>query len=358
MSIVQQELTIEDRYSQEVINTARTISIEVDNYLVEQRYLLETPEDNLTPHWIRNRVLRILIDELDDIGIFFNRETDDLVDDVIMHQAIFYLTTKFDPDKLFDAIRSNLELVDAIREVSGGSDAITSVIELMHTRYPLDEGWEYLFERGVVIGSNDVFNELMNSIFERIDSYGEPSYEATYTPEQMLSFLEYIDKRNTIIEKIACSVFPVTEKEPNSSEIITSDMQQRHMIRRYMESYEKQLMTGDNIIKYINIFVDDTLTDEQKLAGYEAMRKDYAKCWKHRIEFFAGSKHTLCDYEVALIVASFYQVGMTSEQLRQVTMTALTSYSDWVNELVVNRFNICMDRMVIPEEEVSVNETV
>lgn len=357
MSIVQQELTIEDRYSQEVINTARTISTEVNNYLVEQRYFFETPEDNLSPLWIRNRVLLILIDELSEIGIFFNRESDDLVDDVIMHQAIFFLTNKFNPDKLFDVIKDNVELVDLLREACGGSDAVTQVIEVMHNTYPLDEGWEYLYNRGVVIGSDEVFNTLMESIFERIDSYGEPSYEATYTPDQMLSFLDYVNTRNATIEQMACSVFPVTEKDPNSEEVITSDMQQRYAIKKYMESYEKQLMTGDNIIKYINIFIDETLSDDEKLSKYEALRQPYVQGWKHRIEMFYKSKNMLFDYEVALIVASHYQINMTSDQLRAAVTATLNDYSD-MGDKCLERFKICLDRMIIPEKEVSVNETV
>ena len=90
---------------------------------------------------------------------------------------------------------------------------------------------------------------------------------------------------------------------------------------------------------------------------YEALRKPYVQGWKHRIEMFYKSKHMLFDYEVALIVASHYQIDMTSDMLRAAVTATLDNYPD-MGDACLARFKTCLDRMIIPEKEVSVNETV
>lgn len=366
MSIVQQELTIEDRYSQEVITKASELSEEVKNYLTEERYLVEVDEEALSPLWIRNRVLRILLDDLNEIGIFFNRETDDLLDDVIMHQAIFFLCSKFDNDKLFELIHNNEQLVELLKEASSGTDCITAVISTMNETFPLDEGWEYLANRGVVIGSDDTFVEFMQSIFDKIDSYGDPSYESTMTTEEMVAYLQYVEKRNAIIEKMACSCFPVTVKDPQSTAVITSDSQKQYMIRHYMESYEKQLLRGDDLIQCVRIFHDTELTDDQKVAKFNKLRDKYKYVWKHDIRYFSRRedgtklKAIMTDAMIALIVASHYQIGMTNDQLRQAFLKTLNDFIEEYPEgsELHGKFQTCLDRMVIPAEETVTNETV
>ena len=69
MGIVNREQPFDDSYSKEIIQRIREISADLDEYLVTQKYLIETPEENLSPVWIRNRLITGLIDQLSDIGI-------------------------------------------------------------------------------------------------------------------------------------------------------------------------------------------------------------------------------------------------------------------------------------------------
>lgn len=365
MSIVQQELTIDDRYSQEIIGKARDLSVQVDNYLVEQRYLLEADETQLNPLWIRYRVLRILIDELGELGIFFNRQSDDILDDVVMHQAIIFLRSKFTGDTFFEMIKNNENLIEQVKELLG-EDCVVNLIELMNSTFPLDEGWEYLSKRGVAIGSNDLFIDHIQAIFRRVEAYGDPSYETQCTFDQVNAYLQYVEKRNNIIEQMACSCFPVTVKDPNDDAVMTADSQSRYAIKKYMESYEKEMTRGNVLYKAVSIFSNETIDMTEKLNRIEILKEPYRRNhWKHALKWWLiidgmQKKSIITDYIIAIIVASFYQNGMTSMTLRSVIEKALSDADGCLpqpNSCFVDKLRTCMDRMIIPEIGVSTHET-
>ncbi len=364
MSIVQQELTIDDRYSQEIIQKARELSVGVTNYLVEQRYLLEVEEEILSPRWIRNKVLRMLLQELTELGIYFNRDVDDVMEDVVLHQAIIYLRSKFTTDTFFTFMQNKEELKDKVSELLG-DDCIVSLISLMNETYPLDEGWEYLAGRGVIITSDQLFVDHVQAIFNKIDAYGEPSYESKYSLEQVNNYLQWLDKRNTMIEQLACSCFPVTAKDPNSSAIMTPDSQSQYSVKHYMLTYEKEMIRGENLYKSVSIFSDDQLTVDEKIGQIKELKKPYRRFWRHDILHWLvvdgkQFRSVLSDYLIALVVTSHYYPGMTSTQLRQSVEQSISDATGNVpeGENLIERMRVCMDRMMIPEEEVGTHETI
>ena len=85
MGVISYQPGIEDEYSAEVIRLARERSPNVNNWIVEQRYLLETDEENLSPEWFRNRCcVKIVNEDFDLLGIRLNMDVDVALD----HEAL------------------------------------------------------------------------------------------------------------------------------------------------------------------------------------------------------------------------------------------------------------------------------
>lgn len=362
MNIVSQPLAIDDSYSQDIIQQARDMSVEIDNYLVEERYLMEAPEETLSPFWLRNRVIRLLLDELQELGISINISTDDILDDVAMTQLVLFLRKKFTGDVLFDRLKSSEDLVEAIKDILN-DDCLPQIAELMNNYFPLDEGWQFIYERATYISSNMRLVDHIQAILKRIDAYGDTDYTTRCNEIQMSKYLMYINQRNETILSLALSCFPDDgQRNPITGviEVHTSATMKRSYVAKYMESYEHQIMRGDVMFKIIDILdLDHMPVTDERLQQINMLKQPYRLKWKHCLEAWFNLKGVATEAMCALIVASYYQVGYTLDQMRSllqadidknIDMFVTTTNDDGTtSSIFLDRLNYCMNHMVMPE---------
>lgn len=298
MGMVQHDQPFDDAYSKEIIARIRELSPDLDEYVVTQQYLTETQEENLSPLWLRNKLLVKLNDELNESGIFINMEIDDMLDQPLFIETMLTLKAKFLEDKLFMFLKDHQETRNDLSELVN-DDCITDVIECCSRNFPLDEGWESLANieanRPGILRSTDKFNDLLTIVIERCERLGDDEVANDSETDKMLEYLKYLAQRKSKIVEIASVIYSSDDggkQDISKEQIITdalvrfeSEMSRPKMIREYIDGPES-----------VKTFVDNH-------------RQPFLNKWHHCFEFWletADKAAIPSNLEAAILVATLY----------------------------------------------------
>ena len=298
-----------DVYSRDIIAEARRLSPAIDEYVVTQQYLLETAQENLSPEWLRNRLVRLVLDELTERGLSIAMDVDAILDAPELVYNSLTLRAKFDEEKLFEMLRHRYEMVDDLRELVG-DDCLDDLIEYFNKALPLDEGWESLARlnenRPGLLSSSGEFVDMFNRVFERIDRLGEPGMEDLVGEKFVVDYAQALAERKRKIGEIAEAIYFKGRMAVENSEIRTS------IIKKLMVNFEAELARPR--------YVEEFSKSEKPFAQFvQDVRVNFLKRWKHSMEYWLDAGHVSempNELEMALLVATLYVDAPDQTQAR------------------------------------------
>lgn len=214
------QTSIDDQFSAKVIADLREASRDIDEYVLTQAYLNEATEEMLSPEWLKNRLVRKALEELEDnLGIKVNMDQDQVLDDVRTIQAVCYLMLLFQEDKIYQLLRKQPDLAKAIEtEISVDDDSIESIIQSIHEVIPLADDWGYLADytenQVGLIESTQVFGDWLRKIFERIDRLGDASV-VDQDPLVINQFVQYLARRRDKVVQLASHMLASIREDYN-----------------------------------------------------------------------------------------------------------------------------------------------
>lgn len=309
MGIVLQEQQFDDDYSKEIIAKVRELSVELDEWIATESYLLETSQENVNSLWIRNRLLTKVIDQLNDYGIIFSQDIDQMLDSPLMIDTILTLRAKFDPDRLYAFLRNHQSLREDIEEIIG-DDCIEDVISLCSRTMSLDEGWESLSKvigaNSNVFGSTGVFNDLLDDVIARCKRLGDEEIVPNDDMNKLLQYTKFLSERKNKIASIVSIIYSTTEQGSQIKD-------KMEIALNAMREFETELSRP----KAIREFIDDTEFTPKSFV--EKRRMFYVSKWRHCFEYWIQPEHqTLLpsDLEAAILVATLYVDAPDPEHAR------------------------------------------
>ena len=174
MGIVQTLPSSENEYAHEIINRARALSVEIDDYLVSESYLLEMDQDAITPEALRVKCVDLVSEELSQIGIAVISPTgDEISSDVALTHEVLVLRAKFDEDKFYELIKDREDLQQILQSIGDSPvDALVTVITKFYEKHPLDEGWEFLAANADNLDQSDLFVDWIHAQLDRCGELG------------------------------------------------------------------------------------------------------------------------------------------------------------------------------------------
>ena len=95
-------------YEQEIVDRARRLSADINEYFEEQKYKKFTDEyqqEEITDRYLLNVAIELLISELKDMGIESDLSADDIIEDHTQLETLFALRTKFDKRYLTETLQ-------------------------------------------------------------------------------------------------------------------------------------------------------------------------------------------------------------------------------------------------------------
>lgn len=297
---------IQDDYSADVVRQACEYSPAIESWIAEQRYLLETTEDNLTPEWLRNRCVIKICDELKEFGIVTNIDPDDICDQPELVYAVLMLRRKFDASNLIGSLRLNRDLADELR--SGiDTDAVESVISSMHKFNQLDDGWDLLTtslaDHPQWVENSTDFIAYLEPILERVDSLGDPDVTADVNQDDVLEYMRILTRRQEFIRETVRLLW-IRAGESEQQRITRARLVDNY----FNEGFEAKLGSKEAVTRNAPDLADLNLSDKSAVSCVLAKwRKPYSDSWKHCLEYWAkfGPKsHEIADHVVAIMVAT------------------------------------------------------
>ena len=332
MNSVQENLSIDDTYSAEIIAKARELSAEIEEYVVTQRYLTEV-EDQLVvdPQWLRNRLIVKIVEELEDRGVSIQADRSQICVDPVLVHLVLTLRSKFDWDKLYNFLRDREELREEIGEfVSEDTDCIEQVVLACNRACPLDEGWEYIGrtmeDRPGIVVSSEAFVEGVTDTIERIDRMGPPDPVEEDYQEAATKFVAYLGGRKRMIEEIASTMYSVVIKSAPSTESMAD-----------MSAYRKQVVSGAMIdfekelgrTKYV---IECAKSSDQNKTLNEIRSKftpNWTHCLEHWIRPEISASQSPTELDVDIMVATlFVDAGINNSAAKAMVIDAIEKVRD------------------------------
>lgn len=310
MGTTYHEQPFDDQYSKEIIAKVRELSVELDEWIATERYLLEaTAPECIDSLWIRNRLLIKVVEQLNDYGILFSQDADQMVDSPLLVDAILTLRSKFDPDRFFKFLSKHQSLRDDLNELVD-DDCISDIVEQCSRVMQIDEGWESLSKlianQPNLLRSTQKFNDLLTTTFARCDRLGDPEVVPEDDMSKMLTYTSFLSERKTKIANIVSIIY-------SSNEHGVQLQDKLEIAREAMVNFEAELSRP----RALREFIDDAEFTPKSFI--EKLRSFYASKWRHCFEYWIQPEHQTLfpsDLEAAILVATLYVDAPDPEHAR------------------------------------------
>ena len=332
MSLVQQNQTIDDSYSAEIIAKARELSAEIEEYVVTQQYLTEVDDqDVVDPMWLRNRLTVMVTEQLEERGISIQAGKPQICNDPALVHLVMILRSKFDWDKLYDFLRDREELRDEITElISEDADCVGDLVLACNRACPLDEGWEYIGrmmeDRPGVLVSSEAFVENVQTVIEKIDRLGPPDPVDSDDQDSVAKFVQYLGDRKRQIESIASTMYSTVIKSALSTESIADvSAYRKQVVSGYMVDFEKELGRSKYVIA--------CATSSDKSKTLNEIRNKFTPNWRHCIDYWVkpgiAEAQSPTELDVAIMTATlFVDAGVNNSAAKAMVIDAVEKAAD------------------------------
>ena len=247
-----------DQRTEQLIFRCRAISPGINDYFEEQRYLLETDTpDEITPQYLLEAALSLVLDLLEGIGITTKFTVDDLLDSSSDLETMFYIANKFDADNYYRMLKSfdaeqRSEYAAILENIDLPEDYFFELSHYFSELFPLDIGWEYIVRSTDYWFSGEPFVSHICNIQMKLDLTEEDSTPPV--PEEELPiitrFLEVMTERD---HKVRAYVAYILDRY--------RALLRKPVLMKMVRQYDKEKLHPDTIMLFSKW---NMLTEEQK----------------------------------------------------------------------------------------------
>lgn len=303
--------TDDDPYSHEIIAKARELSPELDDYVVGREWMNAIHEDEITAVWLRNRLITMLVEQLEDRGVRVEMDRDDICDNPRLVQTVLYLRAKVDFERMCDFLEDHTESLKTVQGLLVDTDNLIETMAVaLNQLNPLDEGWECIVATmnllpGIITSTKD-FSNLVERVLDQVDRLGDPdSVTVVGDFENVADYVKFLGDRKAKILKLASVMYSggiVKSTAESGGEVAKSVTAQAQVtVEGFMRNFEVEL-ARPNVVEKIG-------DKEATTKLINDTRKSCAERWRHTLEHWISDKYrgqepTLLD--VAVMTATLY----------------------------------------------------
>lgn len=293
---------------QQTIEKCRSLSPNIEVYFAEEQFLGDVATvDLINPTFLKNRALNMLLNELDQLGVLFDIDTDQLVSIQEYLLLLYALRDKLDKDNLISLLKSGPEelvgdLDGLVQDIQDSSDFLADLSGFFNSRFPTDENWEYIFNRRTIVYSDD---RLVAHIRAIIRVASSPLFRNDMVvPEGSLmtthSWLKYLDEHIQLIQKATEQI------------LFSDDTLIKEKIYAELENHDADL-TRQGVL--------ETMSDYYYRLGRKQptdtpqVRIRHKRNSRHHFEYYRQRNIAPTKEELVLLVTNLMVPGVTKEKL-------------------------------------------
>ena len=304
---------VSDTYSAQLIARCRALSPGIDEYFAEERYRSELdPEDEVTPQYLLDAAISLVMDRLRDMGIESNLSVGELLDSSYDLETMFYLASKFDADnymrvlKCFDE-QQMFEYSSMLENIDLAEDYLYDISDFFNQLMPTDVGWEYISRSTDRWCSTDEFVTHIAQIQMKVEVNKDP-IKITIEDDQLeivKRFLEVMSERDQKVRAYVAYIFDRFR-----------GMLNREKLMRMVKKYDKEKLHPDKIILFAKW---NAMTKEQKdsLGAIPQFLDEHHHHDNHHIEYWEADKgkHEITAEIAVMIVISLILDNLPASKL-------------------------------------------
>ena len=306
-----------DQRTEQLILRCRALSSGINDYFEEQRYLLETENpDEITPSYLLEAALSLVLDLLESIGITTKYTVDDLLDSSADLETMFYIASKFDADNYYRMLASfdaeqRSEYAATLENIDLPEDYFFELSSYFNDLFPLDIGWEYIVRGTDHWFSNSDFATHICNIQEKLELL-EDDDTSTVPVEELPLVTRFLQVMSIREDKVKACVGYILEK--------FGGLLDKSKLNRMVKQYDKEKLHPDKILLFSKW---NALTEEQKhQIGEPNFLKLHHLSDDHHIEHWEDLKKKkqlvpLLNETAVMIVISLILDDLPEEKMRK-----------------------------------------
>ena len=312
-----------------LILRCRECSSAINDYFEERLYLLEVDDiESVTPIFLRNKAVSLVLTELQSIGLVFNTPAD-VLEDVFTLNLMFALRARFDRNYLTELLRKLDEDIytsfcTQVEQVELAEDLLLEVAYYLHDLFPLDEKWSIIAQGSDVVMSDGQLTSHLNAIISNIDTNYDRNHAVVTESnlDEVAAFLKNMEQRQAIARSLAedcLKHFPEINKIELMGEV---------------DRYDYNKLSPDKLQLFASYH-------EVEGKPEPSFVKEHHRTTNHHLEYYQGRNgHPFPSKAVCvMIVISLWLDKLSREQMHQ-RIAVLGTFAEcqaefkWINQLI------------------------
>ena len=304
-------------YEQEVIERAKQLSSDINDYFNEEKYKQFTDEyqkEEITDRYLLNVAIELLITELKDIGIESDLTADDIIEDHNQLETLFALRTKFDRRNFVQMLKAfshqtYSEFVSVYESIELPEDLLLELGPWLASMFPSDPAWQYILYSPNSWYSTEYFgdhlSEIMNLMIDKIDPNRAIVTDGNI--ESVARFLKVMEHRAEVLKVYA-------------RKLIADYNLDEAKLNYYIDTYDQQKL-NDEALPLFAAYNDLHPSEEPEFVKHHHLTVN------HHVEYWVDQarRHEKFDTpmpvytkEIAvMIVLSYVLDNLTGEVMRE-----------------------------------------
>jgi len=187
----------------ELTSRCTAISPDVEDYIVQQAYLVEVVEEQVTPEYIAKKAISLIVDELTELGIYLDGSYEEICSQIPLMELALNLREKFDKNNLIELLKNREDLQLIVQNsLENQEDVLVTIVTMFAEKMSLDDGWNYIANRTELLYDEPELIQHLDAIMKQLELYGDPSVTDKHPIENVSEILHILDQRLQLQDKI------------------------------------------------------------------------------------------------------------------------------------------------------------
>lgn len=321
-------------YTDPVIEKCRYLSENINAYFDEKRYIAEVEQiEQVTPQFLRDLAISLLLDELSVIGIESSFVPSDLITSAIDMETAFYLRSKFDGTNFYKTLKaldeaSYSEFSGINENITLAEDMLREFAEYFSEKFPLDVGWQYIARSMDHWTSTEAFVKHINAICIKLEHNTDPN-KTSITESNLDEVSAFLNHMQAQAEELK-TYFYYFVKNYSTSQYPIDFAKLRTLIKKY--DHDK---LHPDILPFFASYHKEQPEEEPSYVKHHHLTVNHHyEYWKLRND--REDNHEIMEWEEAIMyILALVLDRLTEDEITKEINTKLKALTNVVDEKVI-----------------------
>lgn len=302
-----------ESYQQDIIDKCKNLSSNINEYFNEEQYRLDVEQaEVITPEFLVNTAVDMVLEELKVMGVESNFDAVELINSPVDLETMYYIRSKFDSDNFYNFLKSldektKSEFNQIVEDVELSEDMFINIVTYFNGLISKDVGWDYMIRSINHWCSTDAFVEHISAIMDKLFNATDPNrvYVSDENIDTIKMFMDMMQERSSrlsILAKFVMSKYSFISKSK---------------LNTLVKKYDKDKL-DPNKLPY---FAEYAKYDHSESTEYPSFVNEHHRKASHHLEYWSEgvgfkNKSTITVEHACMIVLSEMIDNKSASQMK------------------------------------------